>query len=65
MGRCGMDSFGSGYGSVAGSCEHGNEPSAYKTITRIYRVSEKLLVSQEGLRSMQLVMYCKPLLHVF
>jgi hypothetical protein len=24
---CGLDSFGSGQGQVAGSCEHGNEPS--------------------------------------
>jgi hypothetical protein len=24
---CGLDSSGSGWGSVAGSCEHGNEPS--------------------------------------
>jgi hypothetical protein len=27
MGRCGLDSSGSGHGPVAGSCEHGNEPS--------------------------------------
>jgi hypothetical protein len=25
--RCEMDASGSGYGPVAGSCEHGNEPS--------------------------------------
>jgi hypothetical protein len=25
--RCGIDSPGSGYGPVEGSCEHGNEPS--------------------------------------
>lgn len=24
---CGLDESGSGYGPVAGSCEHGNEPS--------------------------------------
>jgi hypothetical protein len=24
---CGLDSLGLGYGQVAGSCEHGNEPS--------------------------------------
>jgi hypothetical protein len=24
--RCGLDSYGSGQGPVAGSCEHGNEP---------------------------------------
>jgi hypothetical protein len=24
--RCGLDSSGSGYGQVAASCEHGNEP---------------------------------------
>jgi hypothetical protein len=27
VGRRGLDSSGSGYGPVAGSCEHGNEPS--------------------------------------
>jgi hypothetical protein len=27
MGRCGLVARGSGQGSVAGSCEHGNEPS--------------------------------------
>jgi hypothetical protein len=25
MGRCGLDSSGSGYGQVTGCCEHGNE----------------------------------------
>jgi hypothetical protein len=25
--RCGLESSGSGYGSVAGSCARGNEPS--------------------------------------
>jgi hypothetical protein len=28
MGSCGLDSCGSEYGPVAGSCEHGNEHSA-------------------------------------
>jgi hypothetical protein len=27
MGWCGLDSSGLGYGQVAGSCEHGDEPS--------------------------------------
>jgi len=27
VGRCGMDSAGSGQGSASGICEHGNEPS--------------------------------------
>jgi hypothetical protein len=27
VGRCGLDASGSGYGPVAGSCKHGNEPS--------------------------------------
>jgi hypothetical protein len=27
MGRCGQDSYGTGYGPVAGSCERGNESS--------------------------------------
>jgi hypothetical protein len=26
VGRCGLDSSGSGYGPVTDSCEHGNEP---------------------------------------
>jgi hypothetical protein len=28
VGRCGLDSFGSGWGLEVGSCEHGNEPSS-------------------------------------
>jgi hypothetical protein len=28
VGRCGLDASGSGYGSVAGPCEHGNETSS-------------------------------------
>jgi len=28
-GRCGLDASGSGYGPVAGCCEHSNEPSGY------------------------------------
>jgi hypothetical protein len=27
VGRCGLDSSGSGYVPVTGCCEHGNEPS--------------------------------------
>jgi len=27
VGRCGLDTSGSGLGPVAGCCEHGNEPS--------------------------------------
>jgi hypothetical protein len=27
VGRCGLDASGSGQGSVAGPCGHGNEPS--------------------------------------
>jgi hypothetical protein len=27
MGKCGLDSTGSGWGPVVGCCEHGNEPS--------------------------------------
>jgi hypothetical protein len=27
VGTCGLDTSGSGHGLVAGSCEHGNEPS--------------------------------------
>jgi hypothetical protein len=27
VGRCGLNSFGSGEGPVVGPCEHGNEPS--------------------------------------
>jgi hypothetical protein len=29
FGRCGLDSPVSGYGSVAGCCEHGDEPTGY------------------------------------
>jgi hypothetical protein len=29
FGGCGLDSFASGWGQVASSCEHGNEPSGY------------------------------------
>jgi hypothetical protein len=28
-GRCGLNSSGSSQGPVAGSCEHGNEPSGF------------------------------------
>jgi hypothetical protein len=29
IGRCGLDTTGSGWGPVLGSCEHNNEPSSY------------------------------------
>jgi hypothetical protein len=29
VGSCGLDASGSGYGPVAGSCEHGNGPSSF------------------------------------
>jgi hypothetical protein len=31
MRTCGLDASGSGQGQVAGSCEHGNEPSSSVT----------------------------------
>jgi hypothetical protein len=29
VGRCGLVASGTGYGQVAASCEHGNEPLAF------------------------------------
>jgi hypothetical protein len=39
VGRCELDSSGSGQGPVVGSYEHGNEPS---------RLADCLLATQEG-----------------
>ena len=44
----------SGYGQVAGSCECGNEHSGSKN-AGISWLAEYLLVSQEGLRSMEIL----------
>jgi hypothetical protein len=52
---CGLDSSGSGYGLVTGSCEHGNK---YLDSIKCGVFLEKLsvlLASQEGLCSMELV----------
>jgi hypothetical protein len=38
VGRCGLDS--SGYVTVAGSCEHGNEPSGSKIWRGISSLAE-------------------------
>jgi hypothetical protein len=40
---------------VAGFCEHSNEPSGSVKGGGISRLSERLLASQEGLCSMELV----------
>jgi len=53
--RYGLDSSGSREGPMAGSCEHGNEPSSsVKSRQSLYYLSG-LLASQEGLYSMKLV----------
>jgi hypothetical protein len=50
MGMCGLDSSGSEYGVVAGSCEHGNEVGKFPDYLRDY-----LLASKEGLCSVELL----------
>jgi hypothetical protein len=47
--RCGLDASHSGQGPVAGSCEHGNEPSGCVKGGGISLLAEWLSVSQEGL----------------
>jgi hypothetical protein len=51
---CGLDSLGSGYGYVAGTCEHGNEPSGSIKCREILDYLSVLLDSQDGLYSMEL-----------
>ena len=54
MGGRGLDSSGSGYITMASSCEHGNESSG--SIKRgSFLTDEELSAFQEGLRSLQLV----------
>jgi hypothetical protein len=41
VGRCGLKSSGSGWGPVAGSCEHDNEPSgSIKGGDFLYKLSD-------------------------
>jgi hypothetical protein len=49
-----LDSSGSGYGPVAGSCEHGNEPLGSTKYGEFDTLSV-VLASQEGLCYMELV----------
>jgi hypothetical protein len=35
VGSCGLDSSGSGQGSLAVSCEHGNEPSVSQSVSQV------------------------------
>jgi hypothetical protein len=52
-----LDGSGSGQRQVAGCCECGNEPSSFIKLVGGggSRLAEKLLASQEGLCSMELV----------
>jgi hypothetical protein len=43
---------------VAGSCEHGNEPSGSIKGGEFFGERSLLLASQEGLNSMELVTFC-------
>jgi hypothetical protein len=40
VGSCGLDSSGSGYGTVVGSCEHGNEPSGSIKVGNLVYLSD-------------------------
>jgi hypothetical protein len=51
----GLDSSGSEYGLVAGPSEDSNVPSCFVIRIKISWLAERLLVCQEGLRSMELV----------
>jgi hypothetical protein len=42
---CGLESSGSGWGPVAGSCEHGTEPSGFK---KVRQMSECWLVRKNS-----------------
>jgi hypothetical protein len=54
VGRCGLDSSVSGYRAVAGCCERGDEPMG-SIRGGGDRVAGWLLLSREGLCSMELV----------
>jgi hypothetical protein len=50
----GLDSSGSGWGSVEGSCENSNEPLGSIKCWEIHKVAEQLAASQGGLISIEL-----------
>jgi hypothetical protein len=52
VGWYGQDSSGSGYGLVEGCYEHGNEPSGSTKMLGNSSVAERLVASQQRLRSM-------------
>jgi hypothetical protein len=52
VGKCGQDESGSGYGPLAGSCEHGNE---FLGSVKCGEFLEYLLASQGILCSVELV----------
>jgi hypothetical protein len=49
MGWYGLDRTGSGYGTVEGSCEHGDEPWGSLKLLGISWMAAQLAASQEGL----------------
>jgi hypothetical protein len=49
-----MELSDSGQGQVAGSCEHGNEPSCSVKCGEFFDCRRSYLVSQEGLCSIEL-----------
>jgi hypothetical protein len=56
VGRCGLDSFGSRYGLVAGSCEHGDEPSGHiKGVEFLDQLSDCWLLEKDSARWSYLV----------
>jgi hypothetical protein len=55
LGGCGLDSSCSGYEPVTGSCELGNEYSGSIKGGKFLQLVERLLASQRGLRSMELL----------
>jgi hypothetical protein len=61
VGGCALDSSGSGQGSVADSCEHGNEPSGSIKGKEFLDQQSVLLAPQEGKSSIKFVA-CVPAL---
>jgi len=57
MGRCGLDASWSGWGPMTGFCEHNNKPVCLTEGggVGISGLAERLLASQEGLCSTELV----------
>jgi hypothetical protein len=57
VGECGLDSSGSGYGLVVGSCEHGNDRGVSKSVGNFLTIGVTISFSRRILKAKAVLLH--------